>query len=576
MSDVSEAQTARAVALARGLVVGGVTDVVISPGSRSTPLLFALLDVAPAMGARVHDVVDERAAAFFALGLARAGRLPLLLCTSGTAGAHYLPAVMEASATCLPLVVLTANRPPELHGTAANQTIAQQHLFGHHVRTFMDLGVGDAQAAEAAGRQGAQAAAAAQHPLPGPVHLDVRARKPLEPGEASPPARPAPRHHLPSLAPGGEALAALASDCAVAERGVLAVGPLHAPTAALREAVARFIDVTGFTLLADLTSGFRGLPGAVPGFDALLKSEAGRDALEADVLVQLGPPPVGAGWLRYAATPRRAFWALGAHPLPSRFPDAGGAVTDVLVADPVAVLDATCTALAERPARSPAPERATDLAAVLLREAARLATPFGEAHVARAAVAAVPEGGTLVLGNSLPVRLADLFGPARDIAVASQRGVSGIDGLIAGAAGLATAKGTPTLLLLGDVATLHDVGSLVLAARLETPLALLVVDNAGGRIFDMLPVRRWAEERGRSDERERFFAMTGAPSLEGAARMAELTYRNCDTPESLEAALAEALERPGATLVHARVAPVSGVAALRALEAAAAEALNGA
>ncbi|MEO0326908.1 MAG: thiamine pyrophosphate-dependent enzyme, partial [Myxococcota bacterium] len=494
-----------------------------------------------------------------------------------TAAAHYLPALMEASATRLPLVVLTANRPPELHGTAANQTTAQEHLFGRYVRVFVDLGVGDAPAAKAALRQGAQAAAAARHPLPGPVHLDLRARKPLEPGAT--PAEPGapPRHHLPVLTPSPGGLAAFAADCAGAERGVLAAGPQRV-TPALREAAMAFVQATGFTLLADVTSGLRGLPGAVPGFDALLKSDGGREALAADVLVQLGAPPVGAGWLRYAAVPRSAFWTLGTHPLPDRFPDAGGAATDVLVGEPAAALRAACDGF-EPPALT-GPEaaeapRGERLRALLEREAARLARPYGEAHVARAAVDALPAGGALVLGNSLPVRLADAFAPPKDVRVVSQRGVSGIDGLIAGAAGFATATKTPTLLLLGDVAALHDVGALVLAARATTPLVVLVVDNAGGRIFDLLPVRAWAEAAGRGAERERFFAMAGAPSLEGAARMAELPYVRCDGAEALAKALADALARPGASLVHARVAPESGVTALRALEGAAAEGVRG-
>ena len=242
----------------------GVREVVISPGSRSTPFVLAA-----AKHPKLHGrhIVDERSAAFFALGQGRVrGRPTLLVATSGTAGANYFPAVVEASASHVPLLVLTADRPVELAACGANQTIDQLKLYGDHARDFVDLGTPDAssRALRALRRAVAQAVFTSQYPLPGAVHLNARARKPLEPGAAESDEervlaaavdalieRPAPQPRPPVRMPAGDQIGELADACRRAERGLIVCGPAALSQAGERSLVAELGRRTGFPLLRE-------------------------------------------------------------------------------------------------------------------------------------------------------------------------------------------------------------------------------------------------------------------------------------------------------------------------------------
>ncbi len=289
----------------------GVRDVVISPGSRSTPLVLAAVGHP---NLRCRDIVDERSAAFFALGQGRVTGCPtLLLPTSGTAGANYFPAVIEASASHVPLVVLTADRPVELAACGANQTIDQLKLFGDHVREFFDLGAAEAapRALRALRRTVAQAVFASRYPRPGAVHFNARLRKPLEPASADSAEeralasavdalvnRPAPRPAAPLRLPDGSQVDDLANACRLTEHGLIVCGPAALAQAGARSLIAELGRRTGFPVLREAASQVRFAPElasddviAVDGFDTLLKSERFRAGVVPELIIQIGPCP---------------------------------------------------------------------------------------------------------------------------------------------------------------------------------------------------------------------------------------------------------------------------------------------
>jgi 2-succinyl-5-enolpyruvyl-6-hydroxy-3-cyclohexene-1-carboxylate synthase len=563
------AQTAWARCLLRGLRDAGVTDLVVSPGSRSTPFLAAAL----AEELRCHPVIDERAAGFFALGMARATNQPVaLLCTSGTAAAHYYPAVIEAATSHTPLIVLTADRPPELHHCAAPQTIDQLHLYSAHAH-FIDLGPpDDSDLALRALRRKAHQAVTLAHTHP--VHLNCPARKPLEPDLAPttpPPHHPSTPHPFPppTLHASAAAIAALAAACTSTTRGLIVAGPAPLAHRALRPLATRLAAITGFPLLAEATSQLRLCPPtAAPRCDAFdLLYRATPAARTPDLVIQLGQPPTSAALGALFAAHRPPRWVITDHGWPDPWSDAAAIVTG----DPADTLGRLIDALASL--RRPSTAWADHLAAAdrlawscAERELGKLplppegggpgrgVPPMHEGQAVRAAVAALPPGALLALGNSLPVRLVDTWCPAATavVDVLSQRGASGIDGLIAGAAGSAAAAARPTALLLGDVSFAHDLSALAIARHSPAPLALIVLDNAGGRIFERLPV---AASAPLAAHLERFWLTPPAIDMAAAAAAYGVPAVTADTPATLAAAVAAALARPGCTVIRAPIDP---------------------
>ncbi len=471
-----------------GFVAGGMREVVVSPGSRSTPVVLA---AASHPELELTVIVDERSAAFFALGRARAtGRPSLLVRTSGTAGSHDLPAVIEAAEAKIPLLVLTADRPPELVGVRAPQTIDQTRLFGTYARC-LELGVPDSAPLPLASvrRAGVQAAALAMDGAP--VQVNLRARKPLEPpSELSAEdeaflsevsalrGSPGPRIHPPAPAvPSAEGLAALKNAIARSRRPLVVAGPAVAYRPEDRTALVEWAAGLGAPLCLEATSQLRLGPGGLgaPGFDAALRVPKIRAGLAPDLILQLGNPPIGTG-LEGLAGPRICL-------APGGFPDPQSRAEVVQGS-----LPSFARAL---PGSRFRPEPGwVERWAELFSAVSSLPLPdWSEAHVTRAARSAVPEGGFLMVGNSLPVRHLDQFVPSGGPActVLHQRGASGIDGLIAGAVGAARSR--PTVLLIGDVSARHDLGSLALGP-LAPDLTVVVIHNGGGRIFEQLPIAR--------------------------------------------------------------------------------------
>jgi len=601
-------QTIWAELLAATLADAGIATCVLSPGSRSTPLVAAL---AGEPRLELVTIIDERAAAFFALGVARATGLPAaLVCTSGTAGAHYLPAVIEASLAGIPLVVITADRPPELQACGASQTIDQVHLFGSFVRGELDLGapVGQVPALRGLRRKLVQAITLARGPHAGPVHIEVPLRKPLEPALPSTdeehslarvaldlrgPVTIAPPH----LAADPAALVALADAIAAEPDGVIVVGAMPAAFAAHRDAVFALAARAGYPVLAEAGSQLRfgPRPAGVALIDhADLIAIAQRPAPR--LILQLGAEPVAASWPAWLAsiTPRR--WILGgatwsdpdsaAHRVilgdvgaatsavlaglgaversaaPPTFGDRESTVPGVGSRTPLRIEPATTVTAHPRNRRSTSRIRTgawldtwkdLEARAVAALERAIETHARNEVAAVRAALDAVPEHGVLQIGNSLPIRVVDhLPAGGAQRTVLTQRGAAGIDGLIASAAG-ATRGGHPVLLVLGDVSFAHDLGGLLAARCASAPLAILVVDNRGGQIFAGLPIAR----AGIGAAFERHFVT--APELDPSAVAIALgaSALIAASPAAIGTAVATALATSGVTVIHAPVS-VSG------------------
>jgi 2-succinyl-5-enolpyruvyl-6-hydroxy-3-cyclohexene-1-carboxylate synthase len=536
---VTDPGRAFALTLVDELARGGMTDACLAPGSRSTPLALAL---AEHPGVRLHVHLDERAAAYFALGVAkRSGRPVAVLCTSGTAAANFHPAVLEARHARAPLLVLTADRPPELRDTGANQTVDQLRLYGAAVRWFCEVGLpAGGPAAGAYWRSlGARAVAEATGPPAGPVHLNVAFAEPLVPAE---PATPAPGRPegapwtasatLPRR-PDAAEVRELAARVRATPRGLLVAGWGAALAPAAADA---FAAAAGWPVLADPLSGARRGPNAVSTYDALVRDRDFAAANRPGLVLRVGAAPTSkalTGWLD-AAVPQVLVDPDGA------WPDPGRTAALRLTVDPSALLAAVATELggaggdpdwvaawagAERAARG-ALDRLLD----------GWDEPF-EGRVARDLVAALPDGATLVVASSMPVRDVDAFARPRDgLAFVANRGVSGIDGLVATALGVAAAAGGPVAALCGDLSFVHDATSVLGAARRPDPVTLVVCDNDGGGIFSFLPQAGLP-----ADRFEQLFGTPHGLDLAALAGVAGLDHQRLTRAGELPPALDKAL-----------------------------------
>ncbi len=512
------------------LVSGGVTDFVVCPGSRSTPLALA---VARHPAARVWMQLDERSAGFFALGLARQrGRPAALVCTSGTAAANFLPAVAEADLARVPMVVLTADRPHELRDNGAPQTIDQVGLYGRRARWASDLPTpSDEPALLAYARAVAARAIAASSAAPaGPVHLNLPFREPLVPDRATlenlfQGATPGDGKGAPAVrAVSGPrrlddgALAALAETLAGARRGLILCGPDCPP--GLAPAVARLAAQLGYPILADPLSGVRCGPHdrrlVLAAYDAFLRDEGFVARHAPELVIRFGAMP----------TAKPVLLFLQRHPGARQVVvDEGGGWRDPtsLAAEHLACDPAwLCEALVERltgaaqaePGLAPAPMPLTlwSRSWLTAERAARAAIAhalggreaLSEPGVFAELAELLPAGATLFVGNSMPVRDCDTFFPAseRRVRIAGNRGANGIDGLISTALGMAAGGARPLVLALGDISLYHDSNGLLAAKLHELDATVVLLNNDGGGIFSFLP---------QTSEADRFELLFGTP-----------------------------------------------------------------
>jgi 2-succinyl-5-enolpyruvyl-6-hydroxy-3-cyclohexene-1-carboxylate synthase len=542
-------------------MAGGVRHLVLSPGSRSTPLVLAAqrrTDTRP--GLTLIPILDERSAAFHALGLARAsGRPVALLATSGSAPAHWYPAVMEASESEVSLILLSADRPPELQGWGANQTVDQTRLFGTHVRAFHDPGapLDSPDALKAVAALGLRAAARSQGQRPGPVHINLPLREPLVPGPGCDPDQDLP---VPGEVDQGIA-APLAKSLALTPalrgrlqgRGLIYCGP-DRPRPGFAAAVWRAAAALGVPLLGDPLAELRFGPAPDPAparsprisrYKGIVRNPRAAQALRPDWVLRFGRPPISKTLLEWLpgiplilVDPAER-WADPTHDL-SR----GGALH--LRADPTALCEALA---ADPPARanpewlhlwSEAERRLADLAAAYLAQA-----PWCEAHLILDLLTYLPAGDGLLCANSLPIRQFETWSGTREapLRIFGNRGVSGIDGQLSTLAGL-NAGGVPTTGLLGDLSFLHDLSGLLLADRLQRPC--IVLNNGGGRIFDYLP------QHGLPDF-ERLWRTPRPLDIGALVRPFGLRHRLVGDAANWREALDQALAGPPGTLIEVQV-----------------------
>ena len=534
----------------------GVTDACLSPGSRSTALALAL-DSAPSM--RVFVAGDERSGGFFALGLARERRRPVvLLCTSGTAAANYLPAIVEASLSEVPLIVVTADRPPELRDCGAPQTITQVGLFAAHVRWSVDVPAPSAELdLERYYRVLAcRAVAAAVDPPPGPVHLNVPMREPLfDPAEENAAAlepvavEPFVTVHASPPVTAPATLDALLAKLGRGGRGLIVCGPgTERGAAAAITALARAL---GWPILADTLSGLRfgghDRSHVADAYDVLLRDPEFCDRHRPEAILRIGTLPASKPLTRFLEASPGARHVLVAPP--RHWPDPLHRASDLVRAEATEL----CAALAARLQGQPGAsawlddwlESSRALRAAIDDEISGLEDEILEGRLFPIMAERLPPRTLVLLGNSMPVRDADTFlgGGERAIRFAGNRGASGIDGLVSTALGAAAARREPTVLVVGDLGLLHDLGGLQIAARHPIPLLVVVVNNDGGGIFSFLPQADLASF-------EPLFATPHGLRLEPAVSMCGGRYARARSWRELEAALDGALGEAGLRVVE--------------------------
>ncbi|MFB6129511.1 MAG: 2-succinyl-5-enolpyruvyl-6-hydroxy-3-cyclohexene-1-carboxylic-acid synthase [Salinigranum sp.] len=565
-------------ALVDELVRAGVSAVCLTPGSRSTPLTVAF---AEHDDVRVFSHLDERSSAYFALGRARrTGEVTPLVCTSGTAAANYHPAVMEADLGRVPVLLLTADRPPELRDSGANQTVDQEKLYGDAVRWYRDLPEPEAESRKLRSLRTTvgRALSEATGTPAGPVHLNVPFRKPLEPtpvpgdvpedldalaaegravdggptatgskderGRGRPYVRTA--RGAPQL---GEADFHRVADALSEARGLIVAGPAD-PPGLDAEALAALSHATGFPLLADPLSGMRfgghvRTTTVLGGYDAYLDPAVTDGWPDPEVVFRVGASPTSKTLRKYLArTDARQFVVDPA----GEWREAEFAASDLLVADPSALAWELSRAVAGRPdadwrERFGAAER-------VHWEVHGEATSACEGRILADVADLAPEPATLFVSNSMPVRDLDRFARPSTAArtVLGNRGASGIDGIVSSALGAGSATTDHLTLVAGDLAYYHDMNGLLALDRCGVEATVVLVNNDGGGIFHMLPIEAFDPP---------FTAQFRTPhgldfSPTGDLYDLEFSRVDGDDREAFRSAYTDSVDRPGTQVIEVR------------------------
>lgn len=473
------------------LVQAGVENVVVSPGSRSTPLAYAF---ASTKQLHMYRQVDERSAAFFALGIAKATAKPVvLLCTSGTAAANYFPAIVEASYARVPLIVMTADRPHELREVGAPQAINQPNLYGSQVKWSVDFPLADdaAPTLPFIERHIARAVAVAMSAPFGPVHINVPFREPLliDFREELPEAT-FKHSSMGQLIPSMETRQEISKILSSTKRGFIIIGELALGTDLT--VMWEFVRQLKWPVIVESLSNMRSavpedcLPYVITTYDAIMKSEDFKKLVEPETVLRLGAQPVSKFIMQFITKSQpNAYIVVDEDPM---FRDATGVSTHFVhasIGEWLTQLEISETALESEYLAEW--QDANDIALEYIEHYAEGAIDEG-AMVSRL-LKMIPNGSDIFVSSSMPVRDIDTFLMAtpKDIRIIANRGTNGIDGVVSTAMGFSQGNNRETYLLIGDLAFLHDVNGLIASRYQECNLTIIVMNNDGGGIFSYLP-----------------------------------------------------------------------------------------
>jgi 2-succinyl-5-enolpyruvyl-6-hydroxy-3-cyclohexene-1-carboxylate synthase len=520
------------------LVRNGITRFCISPGSRSTPLT-----IAAAENPNAENIVsiDERGSAFYALGYGRAtGKPAVIICTSGTAAANYYPAIIEAHQSDIPLIVLTADRPPELRSTGANQTIDQVKMFSDYPKWYFDVPCPNLDISpEMVLTTVDQAICQSLSNSPGPVHLNCMFREPLEPTN-----RPFPRSYYKSLRnwmqtrlpytnyqlnynfPDQTGIENLAHQVNSVRKGILVVGEL--PDGKARKAVVKLAVNLRWPVFADITSGLQGESTSVPiikYFDQILVSDKIRNHLRSKIIIHIGKALTSKRFLQFIQNhPPQAYVQVRAN---NKRQDPSHQVSQYFYCDIGYFCDSLGTLVRGNTDKNwhmhiqESDIKIGDVLENYLYWNSTVSEVSLPVHISRSLN---PDHG-LFLASSMPIRDFDMFADFKGLAsrISANRGASGIDGTVASAVGFSSGLNKPVTVVLGDLALIHDMNSLLLVDGSENPITLVVINNGGGGIFSFLPVSKYAHIF------EQYFGTVHDYNFKYIARMFNLKYSQPST-----------------------------------------------
>ncbi|GAB4072750.1 2-succinyl-5-enolpyruvyl-6-hydroxy-3-cyclohexene-1-carboxylic-acid synthase [Barrientosiimonas marina] len=538
------------------LAQGGLTDVVISPGSRSTPLAITITEHADL---RQWIVLDERSAAYFALGMAKKRQVPVaLVCTSGTAAANYFPAIVEAYYSRVPLVVLTSDRPHELRDTGAPQAIGQIKLYGDYVKWFQEMALPEADAAmlDYVRNKASRAVHTANEGNPGPVHLNFPFREPLIPDMGldnvwgNKPDEP-----FYTMAAGKrrlepEQLNQLNKQLQSLSKGLIVCGPQTDPNLAL--AITNLAETWQLPILADPLSQVRAGKHTkhliVESYDAFLRSETLRQQLKPDFIIRFGAMPVSKAYLFYAKehsdVPQYVVENVAGYREPA------GNRTEWIYADAALLCQDLTNSAGSVAGDAQWLSRWQTMNQTSKNHltASDDTDALTEGEAIRSLLAVLPDASSIYIGNSMAVRDLDTFFMATDksVDVLANRGANGIDGMVSSGMG-AAATGDPVTLVLGDLSFFHDMNGLLTAKHYELNITILVLNNNGGGIFSFLPHA--------SQPNTHFETLFGTPldiDLRYAVKMYGGTYRQPESTSELKDSLQESYQYQGLSVVEVK------------------------
>jgi 2-succinyl-5-enolpyruvyl-6-hydroxy-3-cyclohexene-1-carboxylate synthase len=542
------------------LLRNGVDYFCISPGSRSTPLVQAV-----AQSSKTKHIIcfDERGAAFHALGYARSsGKPAALISTSGTAAANYFPAVIEASADRMPLLILTADRPPELRQTAANQTIDQVGLFGKYPKWFFDLPCPDEMISPQVILSTIdQAVHQCRNNPKGPVHLNCMFREPLEPKSLK-----VDNSYLKSLAkwrekkgpytsyslsgtkPDDGQISEIAEIINKTKKGVLFVGRLQSSKDI--SSIKNLAKVLGWPVFPDTLSGLRlgtNSPDFIPYYDQMMLPEDTQEEFRPETILHLGGTFVSKRLLQFVGSVKPENYILvNDHPFRQ---DPAHIVTHRLQADLSLFREFLTPHLSNRNTNSEwlsIFQKMSDKIETEIDRFNESLDEINEISISRAISKFIPKNHALFLANSMPVRDMDMYGMAggSNVRVGANRGVSGIDGTIASAAGFAAGARSPLTILIGDLAMIHDLNSLSQIFSVNQQITIVVLNNSGGGIFSFLPIANY------DDIFEEYFGTPHQFTFENIAKTFGLGYFQPQTNREFKNNYESALESGKSSIIE--------------------------